>query len=252
MVNENKYPTTVLPAAVNADNFLKSGGYCLYIRQPSKETLLSYLNEVLQRQSLNTDTSLENAYKEISYSLSDFVKILEIFNPQLFLAFNSDNSVAGALSYYEVTDESGEFCWIESWGSFSVGAGDLMLHFLATYSGQRSYDIYGSVLRSDVLNNIKSRPMISKDSATKWYYISSSDSVELGKIHQPYAETLENFSKICNIFPQTENPIRYDFNSDTWVDTVTEPKIDYGTPTVFELNTFYKFDLTTRTWVPNA
>ena len=244
------FPSSVLPSSIEADQFLGSGGYCLYIRQPSQETLLSYIDQLSQQLSNNTDTTLNEPYKLLIYGLNEATKNLQYPNPQLFLSFDVNNNPVGLIFYYEVED-NGIFCWIESWASIVAGAGNLSMHFLGTYAAQRSYDIYGNATSSDSSDHVQSRPFISKDSRTKWYYVPSSSIFQLGRSQIQYASSLEYFFQIYDDFPSGDNPLEYDFNNNTWVDTVINPQSDYGVPPVYEIDKFYKFDIPTKKWILN-
>ena len=252
MIDTNTYPTSILPASISADTFLENGGYCLYIRQPSEERFAPYVEQITTEKLFNTDNSIIRNYTSILNGLAFSIDNSTYTNPQLFLTFNSNSKLTGLLFFYEVADAEGTFFWIECWGSLIQGGGDLAMYFLGNYASERNYDIYGNLIYNDVRAEIISRPYISKDSATKWFFIKAETTIGLAQSQQEYVKSLNNFSKFYAVAPHVENPIRYDFNNKIWIDTLLNPQEDYGTPPVMTPDTFYKFDLTTRTWVPNA
>jgi len=246
------FPSSVLSSSIDADQFLGAGGYCLYIRQPSQITLSPYIEQLTTLTSQNTNPELTLNYAALSYALTEVTKP-QYPNPQLFLSFDVNDNPCGVIFYYEVED-NGIFCWIESWASIVKGAGDLSMHFLGTYAAQRSYDLYGNATSSDssdYVQNVQTRPFISKDSITKWYYVPSSSVFQLGRSQIQYASSLEYFFQIYDELPPGDNPVEYDFNNNIWVDTVVDPQSDYGTPPEYEIDKFYKLNTETKAWILN-
>jgi len=198
------------------------------------------------------DKDLIAAYYLIHYGLSECFKTTKYNNPQLYLSFNSDNSLCGLIFFYETTINDEKYNWVESWADYISGAGSLVMFYTVNRTGQLGYSIGGNIVQANdetvsVLEEQNS--FVFKDPSTKWILIPNQTLLDLGKSQAPHVAEIKHFSKIYPSFPTTDNPIRYDFNSNNWIDTVINPLSDYGTAPEYEIDKFYKFDTLTKTWI---
>jgi len=237
------YPSELLDSHGSADQFIANGGYAFYISEPTEETLSSYIQAFINGTTFNESMIL--------HALNESVKTDKYPTPELYIAFNADNTIGAALFFYSVEINGIQCNWIDSWGSLTEGAGSLIMFYVINRTGQLGYGVGGNTTTADSVL-IDQKDFVFKDPATKWILMQNNELINLGKAQEPYVMQTEFFSKVYPNFSNSNNFAKYNFNTNAWVDTVTNPQTNYGTPPIFIPNTFYKFDTTTKTWVPNA
>ena len=237
------YPSELLDNHGSADQFIANGGYVLYISEPTEETLLPYVQLLSNNKTFNESMML--------HAFNESAKTDKYPTPELYIAFNADNTVGAVLFFYSVEINGIQCNWVDSWGSLTEGAGSLIMFYVINRTGQLGYGVGGNTTTvNSILEDQKN--FVFKDPATKWILMQNNELIGLGKAQEPYVMQTENFSKVYPNFPNSDNPAKYNFNTNTWIDVVKNPQTDCGAPPIFTPNTFYKFNTTTRTWVLNA
>jgi hypothetical protein len=233
---------------IEIDDFVNSGGYALHISKPTTNTLQPYMDE------LNAIDDV--AWTRIAkYGMAESVK--DIYqNPQLVMSFDKNDKICSVLFYYEVTDTSEPFLWIEAWGSKEHGQGSILTFLVVEQADRMNFDLcanpgFGSPGMEDALSQ---RAYLQKDNATRWFKISVAEIQSAAVALIPQAKGHEGLKKLwdANDFPASGNPVRFDWNKMVRVDTVINPQTDFGTMPEFAPDVIYKFNYDTKWWTPNA
>lgn len=231
---------------IDADVFIGENGYVTWIKNPTEESLAPYVEAI----ALTKDKNL-NFYQIALYSFTKATDNSTYTNPQVLMSFDAEDSLHAVIFYYEFVQEEVPSLWVEAWASDGKQGPFQLAVFLMTVQAMREgRTLWGNIPSNNPqqVNQTIVRPQLNKDAKTKWFNISAAQIQAAGIILQPQALALPNFKKVWFIIPDMTDPIRLDYNINEYVDTSVSSQTDFGTPPIYEDDTFYKFDYTTKTY----
>jgi hypothetical protein len=241
---------------IEIDNFIASGGYAVYIQNPTNNSLELYKTSLLNEQKINADESKTPFFFTALYGLNESLKN-DYLNPKLMLSFSATDELCSVLFYYEVTNMGEPFHWSQAWASKYPGSGSILAFLQTEQSAQMNFycadnHINASGQVAPYMNEaLEKRTYRSKDPDTKWNRMTINEIIEAAKILLPESQYLPNFAKITPEYPKTNGPLRYNYNTETWIDTDVTPITDFGKPS-FIPDTFYRLNYDSKTWVINS
>jgi hypothetical protein len=232
---------------IDADVFIGENGYVTWIKNPTEKSLAPYVSAIAPIKDENL-----NFYQ---IALDVFTKATDnntYTNPQILMSFDFKDNLHAVVFYYEFVQEEVPSFWVEAWASDGKqGPFQLAVFLMTSQAMQEGRTLWGNIPNNNPqqINPAIVRPQLNKDANTKWFNISAAQIQAAGIILQPQALALPNFKKVWLIIPNMTDPIKLDYNTNEYVDTSVSSQTDFGIPTVYKNDTFYKFSYTEKMWV---
>ena len=246
---------------IEMEAFLGSGGYVLFVRNPSLDTLIPFYNK-LQDQFPFLSMSVtvgdpERYYYSFTNWALDCTQANPYFNngPALGFAVSADNTICATIFVFDSIVNGEEHVWINNWVGLPTykGAGSMVGYVITGIYLMREKPLATNIdqlyVTPTLRNAITDRPQLTQDSQTLWHHIPLASGQAIAYQNYEFATTLPNFSKLAQNFPTIDELCVYDWNNKIWYPKSEAPQ-NLGTPPVFEDSQVYKFNPDMHGWEP--